>query len=687
MNAVCRNVIKLRNCGTVRKYNTKVKNYHKHYNNYHYQKYAAISLSTFVTVAYFGFSSANIGNDTGVHGHDFINNDTIPIVNLSELNLHNKKDDCWVSIHGHVYDVTDFIDSHPGGADKLLKFAGKDATRGFRMQHNEGYLERFLGEEKYRGELLVPEKDKRKSAKEKKQEKKKKIEEEKERKRNEKSIEKLMKKELKEEIKEDNTVKRENRVKETKINKTETASSDVISKSELDNLIKSSGKLSKESNVVVIKKSGLSSYYSNIVDKYVGKSHEKRSGTKTKSKLANKEENAELVTIENKPKLNQIFSLNDFEYVAQKVLPNLLYSYIQSGTDNETSRIEERSALCRIFFRPKCLVDVTQLDMNNTVVGVKTELPFLIGSFGGSGLIQDEGEKLVVRSVVNQNGLQIIPKDSDVSLDDIMKESKGKDMFYQYSIDNKKELVNSVNILNDIIAKYPNIKGVFIDIDNSNSANLEHYKKIEASKHQYDTNPAPQLKLKSDSNEFKLCWSDLSKIKEGVSVPVILKGIQKSEDILKSQELGFDGVLISNHEGKALDQNKSSIEILHDVHGKIKNKQNFSVFIEGSFRRGSDIVKAMCLGGKPVLSKPILFSEIYGEEGVNKSIEILKKEISTTMKLIGARSISELNEEFIDCESLNIKTGVVRNLDFQYDNNYTNMPPPPFNNQDKLIMI
>ncbi|OXT09672.1 hypothetical protein B9K06_27400, partial [Bacillus sp. OG2] len=70
---------------------------------------------------------------------------------------------------------------------------------------------------------------------------------------------------------------------------------------ELDNLIKSSGKLSKESNVVVIKKSGLSSYYSNIVDKHVGKSHEKRSGTKTKSKLANKEENAELVTIENKP--------------------------------------------------------------------------------------------------------------------------------------------------------------------------------------------------------------------------------------------------------------------------------------------------------------------------------------------------------------------------------------------------
>lgn len=88
------------------------------------------------------------------------------IINVNELMLHNKPNDCWVSINGHVYDVTDFIDLHPGGADKLLKFAGKDATKGFRMQHNEGYLDRFLGEEKYRGELHVPEKPRTKNKQE-----------------------------------------------------------------------------------------------------------------------------------------------------------------------------------------------------------------------------------------------------------------------------------------------------------------------------------------------------------------------------------------------------------------------------------------------------------------------------------------------------------------------------------------
>lgn len=572
------------------------------------------------------FSSANIQNNASTHGHDFINNDTIPLVQQTELSLHNKPDDCWVSIHGHVYDVTEFLEAHPGGADKLLRFAGKDATRSFRLQHPEGHLERYLGEEAYRGELIVPAKEKKKKNG-----------------KGKASREEKMKEDFEKETVKKNHIPRP------------ASNEDDIDK--------------------------ISKYYLSIVDKNL----KKEKGTKDFKKKQTVER---VFNAEDKPSLDQIFSTNDFEYVAKKVLPDLVYTYLQTGSDNEFSRYEDRAALCRIFFRPKCLVDVSELQMNSKVLGINAEVPFLVGAFPGSGLIQEEGETLVVKSASERNVLQIIPKDSDSSVEEIMKEAKGRDIFYQYSIDNKEELANGASVLNELKKKYPNIRGFFIDVENSNSGNLEHYKKVEAGKHQTEENPAPQLQVGAARSNFKLCWSDLQKLKNEVNVPIVLKGVQRSEDILRSRELGFHGVMISNHEGKQLDQNQSAIEILYDARRKLQDgNADFDIFVEGGFRRGSDIVKALCLGGKPVVSKPVLFSEIYGEAGVKKGIDILNKEIATTMRLIGARSVSELGEEFIDCTSLQFKMTAVRNLDAMYDANYTPMPPPPFQNQDKLKMV
>lgn len=572
--------------------------------------------------------SSSIQNNTSTHGHDFINSDTIPIVQQAELSLHNKPGDCWVSIHGHVYDVTEFLESHPGGADKLLRFAGKDATRSFRLQHPEGHLERYLGEEAYRGELLVPKKEKAtKKAREKKE-----------------KVEKLEK--------QDSLARRERDQESIRPEVTDTDE--------------------------------LRDYYKNVIAEYLKK--DKKRGSK-RSKNAKKHESQDKYTVEDKPALDQIFSMNDFEYVAQKTLPDLVYTYLQTGSDNEFSRYEDRAALCRIFFRPKCLVDVRELELTSQVLGAKAAMPFLVGAFPGSGLIQPNGETVVVRPAGERSILQIIPKDSDTSLEEIMKVSQGRDVFYQYSIDSREELHESAGVLNELKTRFPNIRGFFIDVESPTAGNLEHYKKVEASRHQTEEHPAPQLRPKSETEDFRLCWADLQKLKREVDAPIVLKGIQRSEDVVRSRELGFRGVLISNHEGKQLDQGQSAIEILHAARRRLGETSDFDVFVEGGFRRGSDLVKALCLGGTPVVSKPILFSEVYGEAGVEKALDILSREVATTMRLIGAKSVSELSAEFVDCESLAFKATAIRNLDAMYDANYTEMPAPPFENQASLRMV
>ena len=576
--------------------------------------------------------SPNVQNNASTHGHDFINSDTIPIVQQAELSLHNKPGDCWVSIHGHVYDVTEFLEAHPGGADKLFRFAGKDATRSFRLQHPEGHLERYLGEEAYRGELLVLKKEKATRKVKEKKEKVKKVEQE--------------------------------------------EKQDALERHEIDR---------KSSRPEVTDIDELGEYYENVICEHLKKENKKNS---KKSKNFKAKDNVkQTYSIENKPSLDQIFSMNDFEYVAQKILPDLVYTYLQTGSDNEFSRYEDRAALCRIFFRPKCLVDVRELELTSQVLGAEAGMPFLVGAFSGSGLIQAEGETVVVRSANDRNILQIIPKDSDSSLEEIMKMSKGKDVFYQYSIDSREEFNESASVLNELKTKFPNIRGFFIDVESSISGNLEHYKKVEASRHQMEEHPAPQLRPKSETEDFRLCWADLQKLKREVNAPIVLKGIQRSEDVVKSRELGFRGVLISNHEGKQLDQGQSSIEILHEARRRLGETSDFHVFVEGGFRRGSDLVKALCLGGMPVVSKPILFSELYGEAGVEKALDILSREVATTMRLIGAKSVSELSGEFVDCGSLTFKATAVRNLDAMYDANYTEMPVPPFENQATLRMV
>ena len=558
-----------------------------------------------------------ISNESVTNGSTSVNADTIPIVQLQELSQHDCADDCWIAIHGHVYEITEFLKAHPGGEAKLMKYAGRDATRGFRMQHPEGYLKRYLGEENYKGELLVPEKTKRLAGE---------------------------------------------RAERKKRNRPD-----------------------KDEMPIPVIEEDIYKYYRDVVDTYI-----KENGTKNKKNKQSKERKdfrtIRQYTIDEKPELSQIFSLNDFEYVAKKVLPELVYTYIQSGSDNEVSRYEDRAALCRIFFRPRCLVDVSELDLSCFALGSKLETPFLIGSFTGSGLIQEAAETLVMKSASKADISQIIPKDSDSPLSEIMEASGGRDTFYQYSIDSKLEMESCIQDLNELTNTYANVKAIFIDVTGTIPSNLEHYKKIEASRHPLADNPAPQLQVK-EHVKCEMSWDDLIKIKNGTNVPVILKGILRADDIVHCQKLGFRGVMISGHNGKHVDQYQTPIEVLHEVNGKLGDTTDFSVFVEGDFRRGSDIVKTLCLRGIPVVGKAILFSEIYGEMGVDKSMDILKREISTTMRLIGARSVADLGTEYIDTESLKFKVSGMKSMDAMFDSNYTNLPPPVFGNQEKLKML
>lgn len=162
---------------------------------------------------------------------------------------------------------------------------------------------------------------------------------------------------------------------------------------------------------------------------------------------------------------------------------------------------------------------------------------------------------------------------------------------------------------------------------------------------------------KKNQEYFRLEWKDLQTLQTKTALPIILKGVLSKDDVIKASKLGFKGVVISNHGGRQLDYAPPPIEVLAEVNRATKTEKlndGFEIYIDGGIRRGSDIVKCLCLGAKGVgLGRPFLYSMAgYGEEGVTKCIQILKEETLRDMQLIGVRSIDQLNDSYLDLSRL-----------------------------------
>lgn len=174
-----------------------------------------------------------------------------------------------------------------------------------------------------------------------------------------------------------------------------------------------------------------------------------------------------------------------------------------------------------------------------------------------------------------------------------------------------------------------------------------------------------------------LTWDDISKLQKFTKLPIIIKGVQRSEDVVKAAQMGCAGVVISNHGGRQLDFSRSPVEVLAEAKPILMKNgldKNFEIFIDGGIRRGTDILKALCLGAKGVgLGRPFIYANsCYGEKGVAHAIQILKNELEMNMRLLGARSIKELGPEFLDISALKN-----RNVSVAKDELYNGVYIPP----------
>jgi len=154
-----------------------------------------------------------------------------------------------------------------------------------------------------------------------------------------------------------------------------------------------------------------------------------------------------------------------------------------------------------------------------------------------------------------------------------------------------------------------------------------------------------------------LSWKDIPWFQSITKMPIILKGVQRVEDVLRAIDAGVDGVVLSNHGGRQLDTARSGIEILAEVMPILRQQgleNRIEIFVDGGVRRATDIIKALCLGAKGVgIGRPFLYAmSAYGLPGVDRAMQLLKDEMEMNMRLIGAADVSELNPSMVDARGL-----------------------------------
>ena len=161
-----------------------------------------------------------------------------------------------------------------------------------------------------------------------------------------------------------------------------------------------------------------------------------------------------------------------------------------------------------------------------------------------------------------------------------------------------------------------------------------------------------------------LSWKDIPWFLSVTNMPILLKGVQRIEDVIRAVEVGVQGVVLSNHGGRQLDFARSGIEVLAEVMPVLRERNwqdRIEVYIDGGIRRSTDIIKALCLGATGVgIGRPFLYAmSAYGLPGVDRAMQLLKDEMEMSMRLIGCSRVDQLNSTLVDIRGLSMHSTLV----------------------------
>jgi isopentenyl diphosphate isomerase/L-lactate dehydrogenase-like FMN-dependent dehydrogenase len=327
-------------------------------------------------------------------------------------------------------------------------------------------------------------------------------------------------------------------------------------------------------------------------------------------------------------------SLQEIVMAARRNLPQYLWDHLSGGADSETTLLRNRQGLDSLALRQRVLVDVRKIDITTTLLGRKLSSPVFLAPVGGFvGYAHPQGACNVARAAVAHGTTAFISTAAKPSIE-AAAESVTEPLIFQLYVRADRKWVE------DILdrAKAAGYRALCVCVDRNYYGRRERDIIARARVHEGFGDPSFQMALK---------WEDLVWMKQHMKLPLIVKGVATAEDARLSVEHGADVVYVSNHGGRQLDHGQGTIEVLPEVVAAVDGRAE--VLWDGGVQRGTDVVKALCLGARAVgVGKMLGWALAAGAEaGLKRMLELMDVEIRTAMGLMGVTSLSQLNPSWI----------------------------------------
>ena len=316
------------------------------------------------------------------------------------------------------------------------------------------------------------------------------------------------------------------------------------------------------------------------------------------------------------PRLDLVNVL-EFENMAERKLAPAVYANV-AGSD--------RSFFDRITFRPRMMGPTTQLDLTISLFGEKMFAPLMVGPMARLQNYHPDGEVGMVRAASAAKSWMVVSSESSMPIEKIAAESKTT-LWYQVF---PEEDASAVRAKMDQAVK-AGCKAVCITVG-APLRNAEGW-------------PTP-AKVAAMSRPA-LNWAAIDQMRKGISVPVLIKGIMTPQEADAAVKRGINGIVVSNYGGLLTPGMASSMEMLPSIAEAVGGKA--PILIDGSFRRGSDIFKALAFGATAVMmGRPIVWGlAAYGPEGAQQVLEMLQTEVARDMAHCSKRTIQDIDRTVV----------------------------------------
>ena len=379
-------------------------------------------------------------------------------------------------------------------------------------------------------------------------------------------------------------------------------------------------------------------------------------------------------------KLNSAVNLAELRLLAKRRVPKAVFDYVDGGANDELAYARSQEIYSRVEFKARVLRDVSAVDLKTKILGKESALPIIFAPTGYTRMMHYQGEVMVAKVCDDNNLIYNLSTMGTTSSKEIGEQVPTVRRWFQLYLWRDRE--QSLKFIEE--AKAAGFEGLMLTVDTAVGGikwrdmrngltvppkiglktffdmalkpkwwfNLLTTAPLEFATFRNFNKPLSEIAAKVF--DPAVTFEDVKWLRTVWQGKLIIKGIQTVSDAQELAKIGVDAIVLSNHGGRQLDRSVVPLELLPAVRTALGPKgSGVEIYIDGAVMSGADCLAAVALGADAVLiGRAYLYGAMAaGKNGVEKVVEILRFEMETALKLMGAKNLSELSPEFINIRS------------------------------------